>query len=237
MKFLLLPLFFFLITSCAQRIKVPINRLIMPEAIGVGAEIEYRDIGFSSGVLDFTGNSTQNPLLMGVAKDTEFYLGVGVANNTDLFIRVAEESSSLIGIKVQLIGEPVKAAAVGNSLAFTMGMGSERDKFDQGFTIDLKSDVSDFSLIHGYRTSPYVLIYEGISVSNYSFEGTIQGATGLNSDIIEYTAKNILGAHIGMVFGGSGFKLKVELAAQKIAWTHTEEKMFQHFGMGLTAGW
>lgn len=209
----------------------------MPEAIGKGAEIEYREMGYSSGVLDFTDSSTSNALIMGVAKDKEFYMGIGISNNADLFIRVPEESSSLIGIKVQVLGEPVKAGAVGHNLAFTMGMGSERDKFDQGFTIDLKSDVSDFSLIHGYRTSPSVLIYDGISVSNYLFEGDIKGTTGLNSDTIEYQAKNILGAHIGLVFGGSGFKLKLEFATQKIAWSHTEEKLFQHFGAALTAGW
>jgi hypothetical protein len=237
MKISVFFIFTFLTMSCAQRIKVPINRMIMPEAIGVGAEIEYRDIGYSSGVLNFDDNSTENPLLMGVAKNKEFYLGVGIANSTDLFIRVPEESSSLIGIKVQIVGEPVKAGTVGHSVAFTMGMGSERDKFDQGFSIDLKSDVSDFSLIHGYRLNPYVLLYDGVSVSNYSFEGTIQGGTGLNSDIIEYAAKNILGGHAGVAFGGSGFKLKLEWSAQKITWTHTEEKMFQYFGMALTAGW
>jgi hypothetical protein len=237
MKCLLLFLIFIISIGCAQRIKVPVNRMMSPEAIGKGAEIEYRDIGFSSGVLDFSNNSTVNPLIMGTSKDTEFYLGVGIAENADLFVRVPEESSSLIGIKVQVIGEPGKAGTVGHNLAFTIGMGSERDEFDQVFTIDLKSDVTDYSLIHGYRLSPYVMVYEGISVSNYHFSGTVKGTTGLSSNEIDYQATNILGGHIGMIFGGASFKLKLELAAQKIQWSHTEEKLYQHFGTSLTAGW
>lgn len=208
-----------------------------PEAIGHGAEIEYRDMGFSSGVLDFSNNSTTNPLTMGVSKDTEFYLGLGIAKNADLFVRVPEESSSLIGIKVQLLGEPAKEGAIGNKLSFTMGMGSERDEFDQGFTIDLKSDVTDFSLIHGYRFSPHMAIYEGVSVSNYHFEGDVKGTTGLTSSEIDYEAKNILGGHVGMIFGSSSFKLKLEFAAQKIEWSHTEAKLYQYFGTALSAGW
>ncbi len=237
MKYWFFLLSFIFFVSCAQRIKVPINRMVSPEAIGKGANIEYREMGFSSGVLDFTGNSTENALIMGTAKDTEFYMALGISNNADIFIRVPEESSSLLGVKVQVIGEPSKADAVGHKLSFTLGKGSERDSFDQVFTIDLKSDVTDFALIHGYRTSPYFMVYDGVSISNYHFEGDISGATGLSSDTIDYQAKNILGAHIGVIFGGSGFKLKLEFAAQKIAWSHTEEKLYQHFGMALNAGW
>jgi hypothetical protein len=228
---------FFIFTSCAQRMKVPINRFVSPEAIGGGAQVEYRDMTFSSGVLDFSNNSTTNPLVMGTAREEEFYLGIGVSNNADVFVRVPKESSSLLGIKIQLIGSSAKEAAVGHNLAFSMGMGSERDKFEQSFTIDLKSDVTDFSLIHGYRLAPMLLIYDGISISNYSFEGTVSGATGLNSNDIDYAAKNIQGGHLGVILGGKGLKLKLEYAAQKITWTHTESKLFQSFGVALTAGW
>lgn len=228
---------FFILTSCAQRIKVPINRLVSPEAIGRGANVEYREMGFSSGVLDFSNNSTENPLIMGTSKDTEFYLNLGISNNADIFVRVPEESSSLIGVKVQVIGEPGKAGAAGHKLAFTIGKGNESDTFDQTFQIDLKSDVTDFALIHGYRTSPYFMFYDGISISNYHFKGDIKGSTGLNSDTIDYRAKNILGAHAGVILGSNSFMLKLEVAAQKIEWSHTEEKLYQHFAMALSGGW
>ncbi|MBT4790870.1 MAG: hypothetical protein HON90_04815, partial [Halobacteriovoraceae bacterium] len=53
----------------------------------------------------------------------------------------------------------------------------------------------------------------------------------------DYAAKNIQGGHLGVILGGKGLKLKLEYAAQKITWTHTESKLFQSFGVALTAGW
>jgi len=211
--------------------------MMTPESIGGGAELEYQSTGFSNGVLDFSNNSTQNALLMGKVTEEQLYFAVGVSESADLFIKVPKESSSMVGLKIQLIGTPAKAATEGHSLAFTLAMGSERDTFDQVFTIDLKSDVRDYAIIHGYRLSPILLIYDGISISNYSFEGAVKGDSGLASDSIEYTAKNIIGAHGGIVLGSHSFKLKLELAMQKIAWSHTEEKVFQNFGMTLSAGW
>lgn len=237
MRILLLLIFTNLLFSCAQRIKVPINRFHSPEVIGGGAEIEYREVTFSSGVLDFTNSSTTNPLTMGTSKDQEFYLGMGISPSVDLFVRVPEESSSLLGLKIQLLGSSIKEASEGHKLAFTLGMGSERDTFDQTFKIELKSDVTDYSLVHGYRFHPKFMIYEGISISNYSFEGRVIGTTGLSSDEINYSAKNILGAHVGAVFGGAGLKLKMEISSQKIEWSHTESKLYQSFGIALSAGW
>lgn len=209
----------------------------MPEAIGRGAQFEYRNMGYSSGVLDFTNNSTDNALLMGKVTEEEFYMGIGISQNADLFVKIPKESSSMMGIKVQLLGAPAKEPAAGHSLAFTLAMGNERDEFDQTFTIDLKSEVTDYSLVHGYRPSATMLIYEGISISTYHFAGTIEGTTGLDSDTIDYRAKNIMGAHIGVMMGGHGMNLKLEYAAQKIKWSNTDEKLLQSFATALSFGW
>lgn len=237
MKGRIILLILFVFSSCAQRIKVPINRFLSPEAIGGGIGVEYRNMGFSSGVLDFSNNSTKNPLIMGTAKDEEFYLGLGIAPNADLFVRVPEESSTLIGIKVQLLGAPAKKAAAGHSLSFSLGMGNAQDKFDQTFKINLKSEVTDFSFIHGYRANPTFLIYDGISLSTYSFEGMIEGTTALDSDTIDYRAKNIVGGHIGAIFGTHILNLKLEYGVQKIQWSNTDEKLLQFFGTALSVGW
>ena len=222
--------------GCAQRIKVPINRMQTPEAIGRGAEISYHDIGWSQGILDFNNNAVDNPLLMSTIKEEELYLGLGISENADLFVRVPKESS-MVGLKVQLIGAPRKAEATGHKLAFTLAMGSERDEFDQVFTIDLKSDVRDYALLHGFRVSPIVMFYDGISLTNFRFQGSVKGTSGLSSDKIDYSAKNILGAFGGVMFGKHDLNLKLELAAQVIEWENTERKMFQYFGLALSGGW
>lgn len=234
MKWILLfiPMFF----SCAQRIKVPINRMDSPEAIGGGFDLEYKQMGYSQGLLDFSDSSTTNPLEMRSVTNRELYLGGGVSQNVDLFVKVPEESASLLGIKVQVLGTPNKAKAVGHQLAFTLAMGAARDTFDGDYEIMLKSDVTDYSLIHGYRFNEYAMIYEGISLSNFSFEGKIEDDnTGLDSDEFLYDATNILGVHAGAVFGTTNFKFKLEIAAQKVKWSNTPDKTLYSGGYSLTA--
>ena len=228
---------YFLLAGCSQRIKVPINRMMSPEAIGRGAEVGYRNTGYSQGVLQFTNNDTNNPLVLSTVQNNEFYLGLGISENADLFVRVPEESSSLIGLKVQVLGAPAKAGANGHNLAFTLAMGSERDEFNDVFTIDLKSDVRDYALIHGYRMDPLLMFYDGVSLTHFRFRGNVKGTTGLNSNEIDYKAENILGAFGGVILGRHDLHLTIELGTQLIEWSNTEQGTFQHFGLALSGGW
>lgn len=237
MKLFYLFLFTFFIGSCAQRIKVPINRFLNPEAIGGGFQFEYQDTGLSSAILDFENDSTTNPLDIGTVRNEALYLGAGLSKDVDLFVKVHKESSSLLGLKVQILGQPFKAAVIGHSLSFSLAGGSERDSYKDTFEIALKSDITDYSLVHGYRFSPSFQIYDGLSLSNYSFRGKVKDETTLDSDQIDYSARNILGAHIGILYGSQSFNLKIEWATQKIEWSNTEEKIFQHLGAALSAGW
>lgn len=237
MKSISYLLFIILLSSCAQRIKVPINRFLNPEAIGGGLQFEYQDTGHSAAILNFENNTTTNSLDIGTVRNEAFYMGAGLSGDVDLFVKVHKESSSLLGLKVQVLGQPFKAAAVGHSLSFSLAGGAERDTFRDTFEISLKSDITDYSLIHGYRFSPTFQIYDGLSLSNYSFRGKIKNDTNLDSDLIEYSARNIFGAHLGIIYGSQTFNLKVEWSTQRIEWSNTEEKVFQHLGAALSAGW
>lgn len=222
------------LVSCSQRIKVPINRVISPEVIGHGVDLEYEQIGFSEGKLDFSNGETDNALLMGAVSNRALYMALGIAPNTDIFVKVPQESSSLLGLKVQVYGSPSKARSTGSIVAFTIAMGAERDTFEGQFKINLKSDVKDYSIIYGYRSSPLVMFYSSMSLSHYSFEGDIIGASAvLNSDEINYEAQNILGGQLGFELGGESFSIKGEVAAQKIKWTNSEEKLLYFTGLAL----
>ncbi|MCO4753356.1 MAG: hypothetical protein KC478_02685 [Bacteriovoracaceae bacterium] len=228
---------FLILSSCTQRIKAPINRMISPEAIGHGAEIEYKQMGFSEGLLDFSGSKTDNALTMGSVANRELYLALGVAQKADIFIRIPEQSTSLLGVKVQVLGEPSKGRSEGHKLAFSVAMGAERDSFEGTYDVKLKSNAQDFSLIHGYRLNSMILLYDSITYSKYNFEGTIENAgPSFSSNEFDYTAEKILGLQGGVEVGGSSFKLKLEMAFQKISWTHTESKTYTSFGYSLTAG-
>ena len=237
MNGLILSLFsLFFLFSCAQRIKVPINRTISPEAIGGGFDLEYKKTGFSQGVLQFENGEMDNPLLMSVLQEDELYMAVGISKNADLFLKIPKESSSLVGIKVQVIGNSSKERAVGHNLAFTLGMGNERDTFEEGLDIQLKSDVQDYSIIHGYRFSESLMLYEGISLSSFQFDGKIKNApSGFSGDKFSYNAENILGAHAGLEVGSVAFKLRIELGFQQIQWSNTEKKTFNFLGYSLSS--
>lgn len=209
--------------------------MVSPETIGGGAEIEYRQNGLSEGRLDFSNSDTDNPLLMGVVTNRGMNMAFGPVENADFFVTVHQESSSLMGVKLQLVGSDNKARSAGHKLAVTLGMGAERDSYGGEYEIKLKSDVKDYAVIYGYRTSDTVLFYSGVSLSNYKFEGTISGAASLNGDTISYRAENILGWNAGMELGGSGFKLKFEFATQSIQWTNTDKRLFYSMGLALTS--
>lgn len=210
--------------------------MISPEAIGRGLDVEYKNSGFSEGKLNFVGSKTDNPLDMSVTKDREFYLALGIAPTVDVFFKSPEQSVALLGLKVQLMGLPSKARALGNKLAFTFAMGANRDSFEGTYDVKLKSEATEISVVHGHRFSPWVMIYEGLSYSKYEFQGEIQNTTSaFTSDEFNYTADGIIGAHAGLELGGHTFKLKLEYAAQKIEWTHTPEKTYQSLGAALVA--
>ena len=225
-----------LFTACAQRIKVPINRMMSPEVSGIGAEVDYQATGMSQGVLDFSNDDTDNALLMSTVSEKAFNLALGPIDQMDMFINIPNESSSRFGIKVQLIGAPKKANTVGNKLAFTLATGASEDNLEDGYTIKMKSRLKDYAIIHGYRFSPQLLMYESLSITQYIFKGTIEDAGDLNSDKISYLAENILGGHIGFIFGASNLNLKAEIGLQKIKWSNTGEKIFYSYGYALSAG-
>ena len=234
---LIFSLLILIFSSCAQRIKAPVNRMISPEAIGYGLEMEYKQTGVSEGLLDFTGSRTDNPLKMGQIMNREFLLGLGVAQRADIFIRLPEQSTSLLGVKIQVLGEPTKARSEGHKLAFTLAMGAERDSFEGTYDVKLKSDAQDFSIIHGYRPNSWLLLYDSISLTKYRIQGTIENANpSFSTNEFDYTAENILGLQGGIELGGSSFKLKLELAFQRITWSNTDTKNYTSFGYALSAG-
>jgi len=232
-KLILISIFVFSV-GCAQRIKVPINRMISPEAIGGGVDLKYEQLGFSDARLDFSNGETDNPLLMGSVSNRSLYMGFGVSENADFFVKVPQESSSLVGLKVQLAGAPSKARAEGHQLAFTVAVGAERDTFKGQFNIKLKSDVKDYSLIYGYRLNPMVLMYSSFSLGQYSFKGDIDDPNGLLlNDSISYRANNIIGAQGGVELGGDSFALQAEFGVQKLKWSDTPEKTLYFTAIAL----
>ena len=234
-KFVLFFLIVGAFLSCSQRLKIPINRMISPEVIGGGADIELQRVGFSTAQLSFLGGETDNPLnITGAVDNRSVYFAGGVSQNVDVFIKIPQESSSLLGLKVQVLGVPSKIRNSGHQIAFTIAIGSERDSFEGSQELDVKSDVKDYSIIYGYRASPYLLGYASLSLSDYSFSGKIKkSSVVLLDNKIDYRAQNTLGGQLGIELGGESFALKLELAGQRVHWTNTEAQFLYSTGLAL----
>lgn len=230
-------LLIFIFSSCAQRLKVPINRMMSPETIGKGLEVELDQMGFTFGILDFSNGDTDNPLLMTTVTERSLHTGIGLVDKMDFFMEVPKESAGRAGVKIQLIGTPEKARATGHKLAMTLATGNANDTYELDYVIKIKSNLQDFSLIYGYRFQEYLLAYQGVYITNYEFDGKISNPTGLNSSRIYYSAYHTMGTNLGLVLGPPGLKLKLELAAQSIQWSNTEKQLFYSFGYAFTATW
>jgi hypothetical protein len=213
------------------------NRMMSPETIGTGMEVEYDHVGFSTGTLSFENADTNNPLLMSTVTERSLHVGLGLVERMDVFIEVPKESSSRVGGKIMLLGEPEKKRANGHKLALVLAMGTSTDTYELEYEINMTSSLQDYGIIHGYRFNENFLIYEGLSVTSYDFEGDIVNGTGLNSSTIQYAARNILGGNLGMVIGPPSLKIKAEVAVQRITWTNTDTKLFYSMGYALTATW
>ena len=209
--------------------------MISPEVIGGGAAIEFQRIGFSEAKLDFKNGRTDNPLILaGVVNNRTLYMAAGVSPTVDVFVKVPQESSSLLGIKVQLLGAGSKFRNISHQFAFTFAIGSERDSFEGPFEIELKSDVRDYSVIYGYRLNQYLLGYASLSLSDYSFRGDVKDGGGvLVDDSIDYQAQNVLGAQLGIELGFPSFSLKYEFAIQSIEWSRSEKEVFYSNGLSI----
>jgi hypothetical protein len=212
--------------------------MISPEAIGFGMELDYRYTSFSEGLIDFSNNRVDNALEMQTVREGEGLVGFGIAKNADIFIKVPKESASMLGMKIQLLGTSSKDRSEGNKLSLAYAQGAVRDVYKgDGFKINLKSDVSEISLIHGYRFSPLVMLYEGLTIGSYEFSGVIEEAPAtITASQVEYRASNVLGLHIGLELGGTNFKSKVETGYQKIKWSNTEAKNIYalSYSLGVT---
>ena len=237
MRLLILFCILIISASCAQRLKVPINRMTSPETIGKGFEVEVDQVGFSFGVFDFSNGNTNNALYMTTVSERSLHTGIGLVDKMDIFVEIPKESAGRVGVKIQLIGTPEKARAAGHKLAMTLATGNSNDLYELDYVIKMKSNLQDYALIYGYRFNENLLLYSGLSLTNYEFEGKISNPVDLNSDKLHYIAQNTLGTNFGLSLGPPSLKVKLEGGVQSINWSNTERKLFYSFGYALTATW
>lgn len=233
----LIYLFTLLITtSCALSVRTPSSRMLSPEANGQGG------IGVNAALAESTeatvslsGNNTNNPLAL--KKDSVLNWinpSLGITDRLDFYANIVSNSPSTIGAKFQFWGDNTKNAKAGNvSLSIAVAAGSSEKEVDDDFfditgntKTDLKTDVSEVSIIMGYRADEWILFFVEAILSEYGMEGKIRSDnTSLDGKNFKYTGKvNSFGA--GFYIHRSSAFARFALTYQKADWSLTQDDSF-----------
>lgn len=230
-----LLLLFFVLCSCAKRLKAPMNRFVTPEIVGSGAKVDVNFFTSSNGSLNFSNNRVDNPLEMGLAKGRGIDAAIGIMNYVDLFWSQPHDSVATIGLRYQILGRSNKEKkSLGHKLLVSFSYGDDRDELTSPYEIDLKMTVTEYLITYGYRFKTWAMIYGGLSVANYKFLGTFKNRPGgFNSDVFDYEANWTPTAYAGAVLNYTRIGFKLETGFQRIVWSNTEPFINYSVGYGM----
>ncbi|MCT4643295.1 MAG: hypothetical protein N4A33_13470 [Bacteriovoracaceae bacterium] len=225
------------LVGCAQRMKLPINRGVSPEVIGVGAGLSMGSSGVAHSSLDIdsTTNDLSGSVSTSVVRESGYDIQLGVARQFEAFAKFMSETPTLYGVKVQFWGLPKKEKQAGHKMTFTFASGSSTDQYDDsGIEIELASKVQDYSFIYGYRFDEKHLVYSSLSITDYRFKGKIKNPPlAFTTSRFSYTAKSIKTLAVGSFHDFSVIGMNLEVALQKLKFTNSSEKTNFSFLYGL----
>lgn len=226
--------------SCAQiELKTPSSRFMSPETSGKALNYGLQLIQ-QSGVeakINIVANELDKVDLSNSASPLTYSGYVGVLDKLDIIYYNYIDSASLLGVKYQILGESKANAKQGNqSLALTLGGGGQsktttsQDLFDEEVDkTELEQNLVDASIIYGYRTTDNILVYSSLHISNHSAKLKIisNNDSALDGQTETYKTSN-LGLSLGsMIYNKKkNVHLSIEASAQRVNWTHTDEKTF-----------
>lgn len=217
----------FISTGCATKYVIPGNRFISPESVGgvfkVQAEIQQNSSKIAA--VDVSGGSTSNRLKYTDKVRTGYFFGASILEQMDFLWYQTASSVSFLGARIQLVGGSKASKATGNKLAITAALGGNQHEIDDGDP-EIKFDMGgqDYSIIHGYRFSEFIMVYESLSLTNISFDGDLKSVDPLfNGLAVDYKTK-LYGFFVGTEFSYGSLMAKLELGYQIIQSTHTPDR-------------
>lgn len=163
----------FFSTACAVNVKMPVNRLISPEAQGELAkgQFDLRWVGVADVELANNKTSATPNIDPDVSEDGAIGVGagIGILRNLDFYYHTGDDSPSHYGLKWQILGEPRMTAKEGNhSLAIAAAYAnlSETETENETFGSDsgrakIRAEGHEALLLYGYRPRNHLLFYAG----------------------------------------------------------------------------
>lgn len=236
MKETLIFIVFIFLLGCAQRLKTPISKGISPEVRGNGYKLSLNRAAIleSKFKLD-SSDDLSSTLSSDVEYLNEYKFEFAIGRQFEFYSNLVNEVGLMFGFKLQVWGLPYSEKNVGHKLSLAFNTGGSADEFQQdGLKLDLESSVTEFSVIHGYRFSDSLLIYESFTVSEYEFNGIVSNPpiTFTKRDF-NYKSSNTQTLTLGSIFNFLNFDALLELSYQRYRWNSSDYKSVSAVSYGL----
>jgi hypothetical protein len=235
------------LVSCAQiELKTPSARFISPESSGRSLAYGFQMMQQSGteAKVNIVANELDKVELSNTASPLAFSGYVGVLENLDIIYYNYVDSASMLGVKYQIFGDSKEKAKEGSkSLSVTLGGGGQTQTTTSDNIFDEKVDETeldqnlvDASVIYGYRIKDYILLYSSFHISNHTANLKIVS----NSDpALDGASETYATTNYGLSLGSTIYTknkkahLSIEASAQRVNWTHSEEKTFGYISGAL----
>jgi len=239
MRSLLINLFLISLVSCASRFIIPGNRFYTPETQGgaLKGAVEYSSSTATQLIIDDRNASVEEGLISEKIGRNGTMLSLSVMDPIDLIWTRVNAGSSLLGAKLQFLGTPRSAKAVGHEVAFVGLFGSNKYETDDE-TIKFTLDVQEYSLVYGYRVTENILPYASITISTYQYDvNLLKGPiNGVGTSDPSYTSK-VKALNLGSEFSFNMLFVKPELTYQLISTTDSATKTNAIVGVAFGVSW
>ncbi len=217
----------FLCTSCATKYVLPGNRFISPESVGgsLRPQIELQQNSSKVVSIDVSGGRTDNRLLYSDKNRTGYFFGMSLIEQLDFIWYQTASSVSFTGARIQILGGSKSSNATGHKLALTAALGGNEHELDETEPkISFKMSGQDYSLIHGYRFSPNILVYESFSQTNITYDGKLKSNDPTFNGLEVGYRNTLYGLFAGVEFSYNSLMVKLECGYQRIKSTNTPNK-------------
>ena len=223
--FILFVLFF--CTSCATKYILPGNRFISPETVGsaLRPQVELQQNSTKMVGVDVTGGQTNNRLLYTDKMRLGYFFGLSLIDQLDFIWYQTASSVSFVGGRLQLIGGSKASNATGHKLAITAAFGGNEHELDKTDPkINFTMGAQDYSLIHGYRFTPNILVYESFSRTSMTYDGRLKSNDPTYNGLEVGYRNTLYGLFGGVEFSYNSLMVKLECGYQIIKSTRTPDR-------------
>jgi len=221
----------FLSVGCATKMRVPLNRMVSPESVGgsMNAEFGLGQQAQINGKIDLSGGTSPYPLVFSETRGTSFFSALSLFETFDVTWSHVSSGPSLIGGRWQFMGNSLRQAGSGNSLALTAAFGGNSHEIEGNPTYEFNISAMDLALVHGYWITSWWQVFDSFSYSTYSIQGELRG--GISGDVSDKVKQKTIAVGTAVVF--APLKVKVEMAYSQLDWSTAKDATYSSMGMSL----